>query len=197
MRPSRARGAVAFRTRQRYRGNASSDRRLHVNLRTNCKCHFPNCQSYRGFGHRIAIGRGKHVTSRGPGRNRAEKTGHFEGAGSPSDPENATLGGARVAIGPRKHVIPRGPGRNRTEKTRHFEGPGSQSDRENTSLRGVRVAIGPRKHVTRRGPGRNRTEKTQTWRGPDHNQIEKTRHFEGTGSQSGRESRGIATPSGI
>ena len=67
--------------------------------------------SLRGV--RIATGPRTHVTSRGPGRTRTEKTCHLEGSG----------------------------GRNRIEKTHHFEGSGSQFDRENTSLRGVRVAI--------------------------------------------------------
>ncbi len=197
----------------------------------------------------VEHGPSQHLTSRGPGRNRTEKTRHFEGSGSQSDRENTSLRGVRVAIGPGKHVTSRGPDRNRTEKTRHFEGTGSQSDRENTSLPGAQVAIGPRKHVTLRGPGRTRTEKTRhfeedpgdskggttgfarkvhtrivgvlffnmksipsnsesppgepgvvpggswgaigprkhvTSRGPGRSRTEKTRHFEGSGSQSDR-----------
>ena len=108
-----------------------------------------------------AIGPRKYDTSRCPDRNRTEKTRHFEGSGSQSDRENASLRGIRVAIGSRKHVTLRGPGRTRTEKTRHVEGgPGGLSDPENTSLPGAEVAIGRRKHVTSRDPGRARAEKT-------------------------------------
>ena len=71
-----------------------------------CPDPFPDPPGTSLRGVRVAIGPGKHVTSRGPGRNRA-----------------------RVAIGPGKRVTSRGPGRNWTEKTRHLEGPGSQSDR--------------------------------------------------------------------
>ena len=138
------------------------------------KCGLDWIGSLRGV--RVAIGPRKHVTSKGPGRTRTEKTCHFEGYRSQLDrgntslrrdpgrisyKENTSLRIVRVAIGPRKHVTSRGPGRNWTEKTHHFEGSGSQSDRENTSHRGVRVAIGPRKHVTSRGPGRNWTDRTR------------------------------------
>ena len=109
----------------------------------------------------LAIGPRKHVTSRGPGRARTEKTRHFEGSGSQSDRENTSLRGVRVAIGPRKHATSRGPGRNWAEKTHHFEGTGSRSDRGSTSLRGAQVAIGLIKHVTSRDPGRTRAEKTR------------------------------------
>ena len=147
-----------------------------------------------------------HVASRGPGRNRTEKTRHFEGPGSQSDWKNTSLPGVRVALGPRKHATSTGPERNRTDKTRHFEGSRSQSDRENTALfwgpariptektrrsdgsgsqsgrentplRGVRDAIGPREHVTSRGPGCNRTERT--------------RPFLGSGSHSDRENTSL------
>jgi len=76
-----------------------------------------------------AMGLRKYNTSRGPDRNRTEKTRHFEGSGSRSDRENTSLRGVRVAIRLRKHVTSNSPGRNRTEKTRHFMGSGSQSDR--------------------------------------------------------------------
>ena len=164
---------------------------------------------------------------------------------SQSDRENASLPGVRVAIGSRKHVTLRGPGRTRTEKTCHCEeDPGDSKGGTTGFARKVHTrivgllffnmksipsnsesppgepgdlpggswgAIGPRKYDTSRCPDRNRTEKTRhfegsgsqsdrentslrgvrvaigrrkriTSRGPGRNRTEKTRHFEGPGS---------------
>ena len=128
---SRARGAVVFRTGQHYRGNAASGRRLYVNLRRIWMRYFPDCQPYRGFAPWVAIGPRKHVTSRGPGRNRTDKT-RKHGTSQPRRPG-----------GPQKHAAyacqeppgrPPGPPRlggtlrpKRHEKTRYFATPVARS----------------------------------------------------------------------
>ena len=81
----------------------------------------------------VAIGPRKYSTSRGPGRNRTEKTRHFGGAGPQPDRENTSLRGVRDTVGTRKHVTSSVPGLNRTETSRHPERSGPQPDRENMS----------------------------------------------------------------
>ena len=125
-------------------------------------------------GVRIAIGPRKHVTSRGPGRNRTGKTRHFEGSGSQSDRGNTSLRFLFCAE-PHRHnphpIIHPPTSLPRTRPT--------SPDRSAPSVaRGPQgtTSVAPCRQLDREGAHRSDTRHPGGTR--------KTRHFEGSGSQS-------------